>query len=160
VERTREDGRALLACNDEPYCVELVSGEPGFDHVAFELQAATALADARAHLDGVGVVPVIDHDGSLFVDDPDGRTVELLPYREPVTDVDRRPQHARPSATVHVGGPRRLGHVNFLTGDIQAGLRFYTDVLGMRVSDWLGDAGVWFHVNSDHHVLALVELGR
>jgi catechol-2,3-dioxygenase len=61
---------------------------------------------------------------------------------------------------VHVGGPRRLGHVNCLTGDVQAGVRFYTEVLGMRVSDWLGDAGVWFHINSDHHVLALVELGR
>ena len=29
----------------------------------------------------------------------------------------------------------------------------------MRVSDWLGEAGVWFHVNSDHHVMALVDLG-
>jgi hypothetical protein len=29
----------------------------------------------------------------------------------------------------------------------------------MRVSDWLGDGGVWFHVNSDHHVMALVDLG-
>ena len=29
----------------------------------------------------------------------------------------------------------------------------------MRLSDWLGEAGVWFHVNSDHHVMALVDLG-
>jgi catechol 2,3-dioxygenase-like lactoylglutathione lyase family enzyme len=61
---------------------------------------------------------------------------------------------------VHVGGPRRLGHVNCLTADIQAGFRFYTEVLGMSLSDWLGeDAGVWFSVNSDHHVMALVNVG-
>ena len=60
---------------------------------------------------------------------------------------------------MHLGGARKLGHVNCLTADIQAGVRFYTEVLGMGVSDWLGEAGVWFHVNSDHHVMALVDLG-
>ena len=29
----------------------------------------------------------------------------------------------------------------------------------MRLSDWLGEAGVWFHINTDHHVMALVDLG-
>ncbi len=29
----------------------------------------------------------------------------------------------------------------------------------MRLSDWLGEAGVWFHINSDHHVMALVDVG-
>ena len=29
----------------------------------------------------------------------------------------------------------------------------------MQVTDWLGDGGVWFHVNSDHHVMALVDKG-
>ena len=82
-----------------------------------------------------------------------------MPYRAPETDVDRWPQHARPSTSVHLGGARRLGHVNCLTGEIQACFRFYTEVLGMRLSDWLGEAGVWLHVGSDHHVMALVDLG-
>src|SRR5215211_3283811 len=30
---------------------------------------------------------------------------------------------------------------------------------GMRVTDWLGDGGVWFHINGDHHVMALVDKG-
>jgi len=158
VEHAREDGRALLACNDEPYSLELVPGEPGLDHYAFELHPATTLDAAGAHLETLGL-EADEREGSLFVDDPDGRTVQLMPHHEPDSDVDRRPQHARPSSVVHVGGPRRLGHVNCLTGDVQAGVRFYTDALGMRVSDWLGDAGVWFHVNSEHHVMALVELG-
>ena len=52
VERSRDDGRALLACNDEPYCLELVEGGvPGHDHYAFELAPGCSLDDARAHLD-------------------------------------------------------------------------------------------------------------
>ena len=159
VERSRDGGTALLACNDEPYCLELVEGEsPGHDHFAFELGADCSLDDARAHFDGLGVAWV-ERDGSLYVDDPDARPVQVMPFRASASESDRWPQHARPSTTVHLGGARKLGHVNCLTGDIEANLRFYTEVLGMGISDWLGEAGVWFHVNSDHHVMALVDLG-
>ena len=159
VERSRDAGRALLACNDEPYCLELVEAAvPGLEHYAFELATGCSLDDARAHITDHGL-EWSEREGSLFVDDPDGRPVQLLPYRASAADVDRRPQHARPSATVHLGGARKLGHVNCLTANIQAGVRFYTEVLGMGVSDWLGDAGVWFHVNSDHHAMALGDLG-
>jgi len=159
VERSRDGGRALLACNDEAYCLELVEGgTPGHDHSAFELAQECSLDDARSHFADLDVA-WDEREGSLFLSDPDGRLVQVMPYRVPATEADRRPQHARPSTTVHLGGARKLGHVNNLTADLQAGLRFYVDVLGMRVSDWLGEAGVWFHVNSDHHVMALVDLG-
>ena len=159
VERSREDGRALLACNDEPYCLELVEApDPGHDHTGFELHRDCSLDDARAHLESMGV-PWEEREGCLFVRDPDGRGIQVMPYREPATEVDRWPQHARPSTTVHLGGPRKLGHVNCLTGRIHENASFYLDVLGMRLSDWLGDGGVWFHINSDHHVMALVDKG-
>ncbi len=160
AERGRDAGRALLACNDEPYCLELVEGEQaGHDHFAFELHRACSLDDARAHLDRLGITPE-EREGCLFLDDPDGRTVQVMPYREPEGTEGRRPQHARPSSTVRIGGPRKLGHVNCLTGALADGVAFYTQVLGMRLSDWLGeDAGVWFHVNTDHHVMALVNVG-
>jgi catechol 2,3-dioxygenase-like lactoylglutathione lyase family enzyme len=159
VERSRAGGSAYLACNDEPYCLELVEGDrPGNDHFAFELAAGCSLDDARAHLRERNV-EWRDGDGCLFVDDPDGRPVEVMAYRPPVGEQGRWPQHARPSSTVHLGGPRKLGHVNCLTARIDEGVAFYTEVLGMQVSDWLGDVGVWFHVNSDHHVMALVDVG-
>ena len=159
AERSREGGRALLACNDEPYCLELVEGgAPGHDHTGFELAPGCSLDDARAHLESHGV-GWEERDGGLYVRDPDGRGIELMPHRPAASEVERWPQHARPSRTVHLGGPRKLGHVNCLTADIEEGVRFYTEVLGMRVSDWLGDGGVWFHVNSDHHVMALVDKG-
>lgn len=159
AERSRENGRALLACNDEPYCLELVEGgEPGQDHAGFELHADCSLDDARRHLEHAGV-EWREHDGWLAFEDPDGRGIHLCAHREPPTEVDRWPQHARPSTTVHPGGPRRLGHINCLTGEIHENAAFYTDVLGMRLSDWLGDGGVWFRITSEHHVMALVDKG-
>jgi catechol 2,3-dioxygenase-like lactoylglutathione lyase family enzyme len=159
VERSRDGGRAYLACNDEPYSLELVEGgRPGHDHVAYELHSSCSLDDAGAHLESSGVAWHAD-DGCLFVADPDGRSIQLMPHRPPATEHARWPQHARASTSVHLGGPRRLGHVNSLTADIDACAAFYTEVLGMRVSDWLGDGGVWFHIGAEHHVMALVDLG-
>jgi catechol 2,3-dioxygenase-like lactoylglutathione lyase family enzyme len=160
VERSREGRRAFLACNDEPYSLELVEADepPGFDHVAFALHRTSSPDVAREHLDRSGI-PFEEHDGVLRLMDPDARGVELLPHRVPTVETDRWPQHARPSTSVRIGGPRRLGHVNCLTGAIVENLAFYRDVLGMRVSDWLGDAGVWLRIDSEHHVMALVDRG-
>jgi catechol 2,3-dioxygenase-like lactoylglutathione lyase family enzyme len=159
VERRREDGRAYLACNDEPFCLELIEGgRPGLDHVGYELDEAWSVEAAREHAERLGA-PCRVVEGRLFVDDPDGRPVQLMPARPPAGGTDRWPQHARPSSTVHLGGARRLGHVNCLTSRIHEGAAFYTDVLGMKLSDWLGEAGVWFHIDSEHHVMALVDVG-
>ena len=159
VERTRIDGRAFLACNDEPYSLELVPSEPvGHDHVAFELHRSCSLDDAQSRLAELDVGHERRDDG-LWLADPDSRAIQLVPHRAPGSEEDRWPQHARSSSTVHVGGPRRLGHVNCLTGAIGANVAFYTDVLGMRISDWLGEVGVWLHIDAEHHVMALVETG-
>jgi catechol-2,3-dioxygenase len=159
VERPREDGRAFLACNDEPYSLELAAAPaPGLDHFAFELHRDSSLDEARAHLEARGTAWE-EREGGIWVDDPDGRAVQLVAARERSAGRAAWPQHARPSTSVHLGGPRKLGHVNCLTGRIREGFGFYTDVLGMRLSDWLGEAGVWFHIGTDHHVMALVDMG-
>jgi catechol-2,3-dioxygenase len=148
------EGRALLACEDEPYALELVAGPPGHRHTAYELARDCTLADAGAALARRGVAWE-EHDGGILLADPDGFGVELVPHRE------REPwvAHARRSRTVRPGAPRRLGHVNCLSAGVAEGVRFYTEALGMRVSDRLGSEGVWFHVGSDHHVMALIGKG-
>jgi len=160
VERPRDEGRAFLACDDEPYSLELVAGdEPGYDHVAFELHRECSIANAVDHLDGREVAHEV-RDGDVWLADPDGRAIRLLPHRPVESERARWPQHARASTTVHLGGPRRLGHVNHLTGSLAENEAFYVDVLGMEVSDRLGEAGVWLHIDAEHHVLALVETGE
>jgi len=156
TESGREDGRAFLRCGYEPYSVELLEGDaPGFDHHAFELVRGLSLDDAASHLDAAGVAYEVRDDG-LHLADPEGNGVQLLPHRpadEPWPDVAR--------STEELPGfrPRKLGHTNFLTADLESQTAFYTEVLGMRITDRLGDAGVWLHVNADHHALAFVNKG-
>jgi catechol 2,3-dioxygenase-like lactoylglutathione lyase family enzyme len=156
VERERDGARARLGCDDEPYSLELVAAEaPGIGHVAYELRRSCTPEDARQHFEDLGV-GYGERDGGLEVADPEGNRVRILPYRQPES---RWTPHARPAKDQVVGHPRKLGHVNFLTAEISRGVEFYTRVLGMRVTDWLGEGGVWFHINSDHHVMALVDKG-
>jgi catechol-2,3-dioxygenase len=154
IDRGGDSHRALLACEDEPYSLELVEGEAGHHHTAFELARGCSLDAAAAALDGAGV-DAVELDGSLHLSDPDGFGIELVPFR------DREPwvSHARRSKEVRPGAPRRLGHVNCLSSWLDEGVRFYTEVLGMRVADRLGSEGVWLHVSTDHHVMALMGKG-
>jgi catechol 2,3-dioxygenase-like lactoylglutathione lyase family enzyme len=62
-------------------------------------------------------------------------------------------------------GFRKLGHVVLNVQDLERSTRFYTEVLGFRVSDVYDEsmtAGgmVFLRCNTDHHSLALVGSGR
>lgn len=52
--------------------------------------------------------------------------------------------------------PRKLGHTVIGTVDLAATTRFFTEGIGFRVSDYIGDKGAFMRCSSDHHnVLAL-----
>ena len=56
---------------------------------------------------------------------------------------------------------RKLGHVVLNVTDLEASVRFYTDVLGLQVSDRYPDSMVpggmvFMRCNADHHGVALV----
>ncbi|MSO41223.1 MAG: hypothetical protein EXQ70_04905 [Solirubrobacterales bacterium] len=159
VERSRDGDAVRLACDDEPFCLELTAGEhTGIEHVAWELHPSCDIAAARSHLEGIGVATENDGDGGLYFRDLDENRIQLLPARQR-EGAARYVQHARPAAGVP-GAPRKLGHVNFLTGQLEEQTRFYCDVLGMKVSDRLDEAGVWLRIGSEHHVMALVDMGH
>ena len=159
TERTRDERSVTLSCDDEPRALVLLAAaddeEPGFARVGWELAPGCSLDAAAAHLDGLGVSYEREA-GGLASTDLEGNALRILPYAEPAS---RLVPHARPAGLVPVGHPRKLGHVNFLTARIQEQKDFYVDVLGMRLTDWLGDGGVWLHVGTDHHVMALVDKG-
>jgi catechol 2,3-dioxygenase-like lactoylglutathione lyase family enzyme len=155
--RVHDDEHAVLTCDDEQRALELIaagSGEgPGFVRVGWELARGCSLDDAVAHLDAHDV-PHLYAGNRIDLADAEGNAQRLLAYQPPAS---RLVAHARPAGTLPVGHPRKLGHVNFLTARIQEQKDFYVDVLGMRLTDWLGDGGVWLHIGSDHHVMALVD---
>jgi catechol 2,3-dioxygenase-like lactoylglutathione lyase family enzyme len=55
--------------------------------------------------------------------------------------------------------PHKLGHVAFHCTDVKGVTKFYCDVLGFRVSDWMGDFFSFLRCGADHHTINLMETG-
>jgi catechol 2,3-dioxygenase-like lactoylglutathione lyase family enzyme len=153
---------AVLRCTHEDYGLVLRQTEdkPFLDYVCYELASGVKLGDARKTLSQLGqhflevTVPV--RGMGVRLRDPDGNDVVLI---ERVRPADARPNEVKFSDRIPALHPRKLGHVNFLTSDVKRLVQWYTEVLGFQVTDWIGDEGVWLHVNADHHVLALLNKG-
>lgn len=54
--------------------------------------------------------------------------------------------------------PKKLGHIVLLVRDIRASVKFYEDVVGLTVSDWIDDRMVFLRAGEDHHDMALAQL--
>lgn len=54
------------------------------------------------------------------------------------------------------GFPVKISHIVLHSPDHKAAVRFFTEVLGFRVSDWLGDFMCFLRCNSAHHRLAIL----
>lgn len=156
------DQAVVLRCTYEDFALHLMASTapPGLDYVCYELAPGLSLEDARRQLTARGAAPadvrVPVRGNALEVADPDGNRVRLVAHVRPE---DERPAEVRQSSRIPGWHPRKFGHVNFLTPDVQRQVRWYTEVLGFRVTDWIGDEGVWLHVNRDHHVLAFLQKG-
>jgi catechol-2,3-dioxygenase len=152
--------RRVLRCAYEDYALALRQdgGAPRVEYICYELASGVTLDSASAQLSSRGVAAkpfaIPGRRESLSIEDPDGNVVVLTPR---VMPADRRPAEVRQSPRIPAWHPRKLGHANFLTGDVQRQVRWYTDILGFKVTDWIGTEGVWLHVNADHHVLAFLQ---
>lgn len=54
--------------------------------------------------------------------------------------------------------PRKMGHLVLMVRDIRKSAQFYTDIVGLEVSDWIEDQMVFLRCGRDHHDLALAQL--
>jgi len=54
------------------------------------------------------------------------------------------------------GIPQKISHIVLHSPDHQAATRFFADVLGFRLSDWLGDFMSFLRCNSAHHRIAIL----
>lgn len=108
---------------------------------------ASTLASAGLRL--VGEPAPLDMPGEGYgfrFFDPDGRTIEVA------AEVARRQAEV---ADDSLAVPLGLSHVVLNTTDLARSMRFYVDVLGFRVSDYLADFMVFLRCGQTHHVLAL-----
>lgn len=158
------DEMALLRCMHEDYCVILQpcgpNDKPSLDYVAYELALGLSLAEAQNILTARGaayeVIDVPVNSKGLLLNDPDGNRVVLIERRIPT---DRRPPIMIPTTTLKGYHPRRLGHMNYLTANVARISNWYKDVLGFRITDWIGEGAIWMHIDPRHHVLAFLDKG-
>lgn len=57
--------------------------------------------------------------------------------------------------TASVLRPRRMGHVNLKSPRPTETASFFTDVVGLRLSEYIGDALFWMRTDTEHHNVAL-----
>jgi catechol 2,3-dioxygenase len=56
--------------------------------------------------------------------------------------------------------PKKLGHLVLKVRDIHESVRFYSEILGLEVSDWIEEQMVFLRCGSDHHDLGLFQLPK
>jgi catechol-2,3-dioxygenase len=145
-----EDGVRRLATNGYHHCLEIHPGAgPGLHHIAFEVGDARA---AGAALDAAGAVTVstveaVGYDAAVAFADPEGNAIRLVSGAHQGTAVTAGDRTFRPS---------KIGHIGVRAEDPAAQARFFTEVIGFRLSDWIGEQVVFLRCNPDHHVLVFV----
>jgi catechol 2,3-dioxygenase-like lactoylglutathione lyase family enzyme len=149
----RDSDQLFLATESDELAVILEAGaEAACKRIAFEVAPDIDPVDLRADLSASGIASDIRSDSgpgisrSLVFVDADGTEIELVsgwtasPVKTPVGGI----------------AANRLGHVAMYTADPQRTQKFYSEVLGFRVSDWIEQSFVFMRCGADHHSLNFV----
>jgi catechol 2,3-dioxygenase-like lactoylglutathione lyase family enzyme len=144
----READRAFVKTGLGQLAVVLKRGDmPRCTGIAFQVDPALGIDDLRKRLTDAGVYSELRNDTvpgigeMLSFKDPLGTTIDLFAQSRLLAE-DRRPKSFL---------PLKLGHLAFKAPDLNAMVKFYSDVLGFRVSDWRKGIFVWMRCGPDHH---------
>jgi len=173
LETREKDGSLVAQCpgRDQEQVRLVEAPAKRLHHVAFTLRPGT-LDSVRQRLERAGT-PVIEppagaSEDGLWIRDPDGTAVQLLdeapaparPAGEVLTNVGSRLERIGVAQWQHAGDdvmPRRLGHTLLFTPQPQPMTEFYTDVLGLRVSDRIHSLVTFLNAGpGDHHVFGFI----
>jgi catechol 2,3-dioxygenase-like lactoylglutathione lyase family enzyme len=149
----RSAKRALLASKQGLEAIALEPGPPNaLARLAFQVAPGTDLADLARALAKHGITSerrsnispgVAD---AIAFRDPKDTIIEIFSdYRFPPED-----------RTQNGIMPLKLGHVAYRVRDVQEVVKFYTDVLGFRVSDWRDHTFAFLRCGPDHHTVNFV----
>jgi catechol 2,3-dioxygenase-like lactoylglutathione lyase family enzyme len=149
----RDGGDVWLRGTGENHHVLQLSTSPrnALGRISFAVRTRAEVDEAGRRLVARGIVPLrepgpLDQVGGgygLEFADLEGRVIELSCELHSVAPMSR-------DLPVPVG----VTHVVLNTVAIDAAVAFYTDVLGMRVSDWSEHQMAFLRCNSDHHSIA------
>ncbi|HSQ82452.1 MAG TPA: VOC family protein [Casimicrobiaceae bacterium] len=172
----RRDGNRLdLYAHGHPHCWGSVhaNGQPKrLQHLCFGAyeEDFEPLARRIRALGTCDPHPLSDGKG-IWLHDPDGTPVQVIVAPKVSPSVKAKPAVAPPvpmgkgAAPSRSGAPRvrprRLAHVLLFTPDVPRQVAFYSDVLGLRLSDRSGDIIAFMHAPhaSEHHLVAFAKSG-
>lgn len=160
LERARQEaGASYFRSDSRDHTLVYFEGDPADHTVGFELRTADELDAAAAELSNAGVEVRL---GSA--DECEQRHVRsFIHFKDPTgnkIDLVLGPHHSGrryfPSRDAGITG---FSHVGLCTTDAQRDERFWTQVLGARVSDRIGDAPL-LRIDEVHHKVAMFPTTR
>ena len=149
----REKDRAFLACRTGLEAIALERGdEVALKRLSFQVAPDSDFAAIAKKLGDLGIKskrrsgisPGIAD--ALVFTDIKGTLIELFTDYRFIED----------DGVQAVITPLKLGHVAYRVTDVQAVTKFYTEVLGFRVSDWRDTTFSFLRCNTDHHTVNFV----
>ena len=149
----RDAKRAVLTTMLGQEAIVLEKGDHAdLTRIGFQVAPGSNFADMGAALDKAGVAHELRSDATpgvkkaLTFTDPKGTVVELF------AEYGFHPVAAAGGGVT----PLKLGHVASRVTDVAKVAKFYEEVLGFRVSDWVADHFVFMRCSVDHHTVNFV----
>jgi 2,3-dihydroxy-p-cumate/2,3-dihydroxybenzoate 3,4-dioxygenase len=160
LELAREEaGAHYFRSDDRDHTLVYFEGDPSDHTVGFELRTAAELDAAASLLGNAGIEVKVGSSeqceqrrvqGFVNFRDPTGNSIDLVV----------RPHHSgRRYVASRDAGITGFSHVGLCTTDAARDERFWTEVLGARVSDRIGAAPL-LRIDEVHHKIALFPAAR
>lgn len=157
------DERALVRMDERVYRFDVRRGPAErLAWMGWEVGSAAELAATAETLRAAGTEVVPGDTGEcrsrrirdmVVAHDPAGNRLEIFYGQEADFSRFRTTRPMDGYLTDQLG----MGHAVIGVADLEANLRFYTEVMGFRVSDLFKDKMAFLHCNPRHHSLALVQ---
>jgi catechol 2,3-dioxygenase-like lactoylglutathione lyase family enzyme len=151
---TRDKDRAVLATKVGHEAIVLENGPQGglLPRLSFQIKPGTDLGELAAKLqqEGVkaerrsGITPGVKD--ALCFNDNKGTMLEIY------SEYEFAPDDKQPIGIM----PVKLGHVAYRVESVVDTVKFYTEFLGFRVSDFRGDFFAFLRCGVDHHTVNFV----
>lgn len=154
------DGTLLLGMDGHHHRFQL--REDGGDDVAYvgwQVDTAEDLAAVASRLEAVGT-PVAHGSRELA---ERRRVADLIRFKDPdgtEVEVFVGPERSERSSSRFHADDLGLGHLVLFVNDLETTMRFYTELLGFKVSDYVDDGRTrlgFLHCNPRHHSIAFGE---
>lgn len=147
----RTENSVYLTHDASHHSLELLSGDPGFDHMSFSVDSEADLEVLKDKLDAEGARVLSEAplepgiDGAIRFVGPGGHVFEV--YHGMAAD--------EPAYTSTGVRPRQFGHVTIKCTESQEMAAFAERVLGFATSDIIDGAIIFMRCNPNHHAFAI-----